>query len=76
MSPKSVDFVDGLPRGNGRGKGNRAVWLDELDANPGQWARIPIAPGTVGNTRIRWEPKGYEFAVRDGESYGRFVGVS
>jgi hypothetical protein len=47
-------------------------WKAELEARPGEWARLPHAGTAVTSMRKRYP--GFEFASRTRKLYGRFVG--
>lgn len=66
-----VEFVTEVPpRTGGKGRGT-PEWVTTLQANPGQWAKLPIKGS-------RKKENGLEFVTRtiDGEKvvFGRYVG--
>jgi hypothetical protein len=68
-----MKFIQELPadaRGVGAGNtGLRAPWRIQLQKKPRLWAELPIqqAPSRPS------ERAGYEFAVRGGKLYGRYI---
>lgn len=64
-----MDFIDKLP-----GHPNKGVvkteWKRQLQANPGQWAKLPIKIAPYAPS----QREGFEFKYRSGDLYGRWVG--
>lgn len=74
---ETIEWVDELPET--RMNRYRAVgeFVEQLKANPGRWAKYwPVARSGIGSLRRSNEQRypGTEWAVRDWELYGRWVG--
>lgn len=71
---ETIEWVDELPE---KRWGSVAKFVEELKSDPGRWAKYwPLARssvGRVGRSNAKRYP-GTEWAVRDWELYGRWIG--